>query len=80
MKLDDDGIRGVVHVPKDTLSMLVEHARGDNAGQLRDYQLDAMPPPADRIGIVPNITNVVEWNVQLALERPQLVQASDFQV
>jgi hypothetical protein len=56
MKLDDDGVRGVVHVPKDTLPMLVKLAGCDNAGKLRTDELDAMPPPAGSIRIIAHIT------------------------
>jgi len=80
MKLDDDGVRGVVHVPKDTLPMLVKLARCDNAGKLRTYEPDAMPPPAGSVRIIAHITDVAEWNVQFSLERPQPVQAFDFEV
>jgi hypothetical protein len=44
MELDDDGARGVVHVPKDTLPMLVKLARCDNAGKVRTYEPDAIVP------------------------------------
>jgi hypothetical protein len=39
-----------------------------------------MPPPARGIRIMTDIADVAQWNVQFALERPQLVQAFDFEV
>ena len=80
MKLNDDGLCGIVDIPEDALAMLVELACCEQSRNVGADELDAMPPAGRGFGIVAHAANMAEWNVQLAFEGPQLVQSLHFKV
>ena len=70
MKLNDDGLVWIVNIPKYTLAVLVKGACCEHGWNVRARQLDAVPPARNCGGVVSYTTNMSEWNVKLALERP----------
>ena len=80
MKLNDDGSGRIANVPKRPLSMLVEGSCRKHARNVCANQLDAMPPSGCGFGIVSHITNMAQWNIELALKRPQLVKPFYFEM
>ena len=80
MEFDDDGIFGIVYVPKDSLPVLVESSRREDSGDAGAGHLEAVPPPGREFRIMAHAANVAKRNVELAFESPKLVETADFKV
>jgi hypothetical protein len=69
MQLNHDGMRWVVHIPKQTLSILIKRAGSDDAREIGARQAQARMIGVDgRVGI--HATNMGEGDGQLMGERP----------
>jgi len=79
VEVDDDGVFGVMDVPEDALAVLIEGARGDDAGKVRAGHFDAVIPTAGGFGVEAYAGDVGERDFERAFEGPELVGAADVQ-
>ena len=79
MQVDDDGVFGMMDVPEDALSVLIEGAGGDDPRNLRARHAEAMPPSAGDLRVGVDSSDVHERNFKSALECPELIGAADVQ-
>src|SRR5262245_42442937 len=68
-----------MHIPEDSLSMLIEGSRRDDSGHIRSRHLDSVIPAAGGFRVGSDTRNVHEGYFEAALERPKLVRASHVQ-
>jgi hypothetical protein len=68
-----------VYIPEDPLAILIEGSRRDDSGHIGSEHPDAVIPAACDLRVGASAGNVNEWDFQSALERPELVSASDVQ-
>src|SRR5665213_1641338 len=68
-----DRTLGVVHIPEDVVSVLMEGSGGEDAGKVCTEQPDSMPPATGGGGICAHGANVREGNLEPAPQRPELV-------
>ena len=71
---DDYRVVRVMHVVKDTPAMLVESTGCNNAGYLSTRHPQTVPPTAGGLLIDHSAGDVGEWDLDLALERPDFIQ------
>src|SRR6202007_2524864 len=76
---NDDGFLRAVHVPEDSLAVLIESSCRDDTGDIRARQPDAVIPAACRFRVSPDTRYMNERDFEAALERPELVSAPDVQ-
>jgi hypothetical protein len=79
MEIDNNGLLRMMHVPEDSLAVLIERSRRDDTGHIRSRHPDAMIPTACNLRVGSDTRDVDEWDFEAALECPQLVSAPNVQ-
>src|SRR5262249_13061706 len=79
VEVDDNRTLGIVYVEEDRSVRLIKRAGCDDAGQRRARQAQAVPPTTRRFRVDASTADVRQRNLELALERPHLVPAFDFE-
>lgn len=68
MQINHDGFLRVVHVPEDSLAVLIEGSRSDDSGHIGSGHPDAVIPAACGLRIGTDACDVDERNFEAALE------------
>ena len=79
MKVNHDGFVGIVNIPEDPLAVLIEGSRRDDSGHIGSGHPDPVIPAACDLRVCSDTCNVDKRDFEAALERPQLVSATDVQ-
>jgi hypothetical protein len=80
VKFDNHRLFRIVNIPENPAAMLVKRAGGNDAWHAGSGQPDTMPPTGGFVGIDSGGPDVPQRDVQLAFERPKLIQSLDFKV
>src|SRR6185437_12852951 len=73
----DDCPRRIADIPEDQLAVIVERSSREETWHIRPNHLEAVPPTADLFGIVADVDDVGEGNLQTAAKSPHPVEPFD---
>src|SRR6185437_12268220 len=79
IELDDHGAFGIMNVVEDEPAVLIERAGREQPGNLCSGKPQAMPPSARRFGVGAHVSKVCQWDLELALERPEPIPSLDLE-
>ncbi len=78
-QINDDGLFRMMHIPKDSLAVLIEGSSRDDSGHVGSGHPDTVPPTSCDLRICSDTRDVDERNFEAAIERPEPVRAPDVQ-
>jgi hypothetical protein len=79
MEVNHDGFLRVMHVPEDSLAILIEGACRDDSGHVGSGHPYAVPPSACGVRVCSDSRNMDERYLKAALECPEFVSALNVQ-
>ena len=79
MQINNDGFLRMMHVPEDSLAVLIEGSCRDDSGDIGSGHPDAVIPAACGLRVCSDAPDVDKRDFEAALECPEFVSAPDVQ-
>jgi len=79
MQVNDDGFLRVMHVPEESLAVLIEGSRRDDSGHVGSRHPNAVIPAPCDLRVCTDTSDVYKRDFEAALESPELVCAPNVQ-